>query len=108
VQTRQHSTAISTLMLALLSACSPTVPSSHPASSPASPVAAEGAVAEVTRSFQTDVPAPAQAAPNHMDHAGHTHNPTRVVYVCPMHPEVTSDKADSRCSKCGMNLVEKK
>jgi FtsP/CotA-like multicopper oxidase with cupredoxin domain len=27
-----------------------------------------------------------------------------VVYVCPMHPEVTSDKAD-RCPKCGMKLV---
>jgi uncharacterized cupredoxin-like copper-binding protein len=25
-------------------------------------------------------------------------------YVCPMHPEVTSDKAD-RCPKCGMKLV---
>lgn len=28
-------------------------------------------------------------------------------YTCPMHPEVTSDKA-GKCSKCGMNLVEKK
>ena len=27
-----------------------------------------------------------------------------VVYVCPMHPEVTSDKAD-RCPKCGMRLL---
>lgn len=32
-----------------------------------------------------------------------------VFYQCPMHPEVTSDKAGS-CSKCGMDLekVEKK
>ena len=29
------------------------------------------------------------------------------VYVCPMHPEVTSDKPGS-CPKCHMDLVEKK
>ncbi|MEO5570522.1 MAG: DUF6799 domain-containing protein [Bacteroidia bacterium] len=29
------------------------------------------------------------------------------MYVCPMHPEVTSDKA-GKCPKCGMDLVEKK
>lgn len=28
------------------------------------------------------------------------------IYVCPMHPEVTSDKPGS-CSKCGMDLVLK-
>ncbi len=27
-------------------------------------------------------------------------------YACPMHPEVTSDKA-GKCSKCGMDLVKK-
>ncbi len=30
-----------------------------------------------------------------------------MTYTCPMHPEVTSDKA-GKCPKCGMDLVEKK
>jgi heavy metal-binding protein len=30
-----------------------------------------------------------------------------VVYVCPMHPEVTGKKGD-KCPKCEMDLVEKK
>jgi len=32
---------------------------------------------------------------------------TAVVYTCPMHPEVQSDKP-GKCPKCGMDLVEKK
>jgi len=31
----------------------------------------------------------------------------KVIYTCPMHPEVTSDKP-GKCPKCGMNLVPKK
>jgi hypothetical protein len=30
-----------------------------------------------------------------------------VVYTCPMHPEVISDKPGN-CPKCGMKLVQKK
>lgn len=31
---------------------------------------------------------------------------TAVLYVCPMHPEITSVKADT-CSICGMDLEKK-
>jgi hypothetical protein len=31
----------------------------------------------------------------------------KIVYTCPMHPEVQSDK-QGNCSKCGMTLIEKK
>jgi hypothetical protein len=31
----------------------------------------------------------------------------KTTFICPMHSDITSDKA-GKCSKCGMNLVEKK
>lgn len=32
----------------------------------------------------------------------------KVIYECPMHPEITADKAGERCPKCGMRLVPRK
>ena len=32
----------------------------------------------------------------------------KVIYTCPMHPEVISENGDDKCPKCGMNLVEMK
>lgn len=32
---------------------------------------------------------------------------SKAAYSCPMHPEITSDKA-AKCSKCGMDLEKKK
>ena len=37
---------------------------------------------------------------------GTQNDSTKLAYVCPMHPEVTSDKP-ANCSKCGMALVKK-
>lgn len=51
-----------------------------------------------------------EAAPD--PHAGHAHGDTKpadnaTLYVCPMHPEVTSTLTDQKCPKCGMKLVPK-
>jgi len=32
--------------------------------------------------------------------------PAKVMYTCPMHPEVLTEKP-GKCPKCGMNLVKK-
>jgi Cu(I)/Ag(I) efflux system membrane fusion protein len=30
---------------------------------------------------------------------------TKVIYTCPMHPEIRSDK-EGKCPKCGMDLIK--
>lgn len=65
-------------------------------------------------------PAPEHHRPNDMSEIKHAHASTHSVqhsdtpasqpslYVCPMHPEVTSTEPGQRCPKCGMKLVLKK
>ena len=52
--------------------------------------------------------AEAQKAAGGGSHAGHEPQvgSKQVIYTCPMHPEVTSDKPGT-CPKCGMTLVKK-
>lgn len=38
--------------------------------------------------------------------ARHEHNHGQLAYVCPMHPEVQSDKP-GKCHKCGMQLKKR-
>jgi Heavy metal binding domain len=42
----------------------------------------------------------------HGEHGGHGDEDATAGYVCPMHPEVTSD-TPGKCPKCGMDLVKK-
>ena len=46
----------------------------------------------------------AHAAHDHTSHDHTTHSDTTAQYICPMHPEVTSNEPGS-CPKCGMFLV---
>lgn len=74
-------------MSVLLVACSG-APEAPPEAPPAVPPAVAAPAAPAG-----DVPVEAAPAP---------------AYVCPMHPEETSNDADAKCGKCGMDLVEAK
>lgn len=76
----------------LVAACSPApAPVSRSANDPSNP----------------DAPAGRDPITASVD--GHEHSDgAATVYACPMHPEVTSDKRDQVCPKCGMKLVPKK
>jgi hypothetical protein len=50
----------------------------------------------------TGCKSPEKAAGSHPSSTG----TERVMYVCPMHPDVTSDKP-GKCPKCGMELEKK-
>lgn len=94
--------------LVTLVACSPApMPISQSSRDPSNPNAAEGVPPAVP------IVHTATAASN--PHAGHDHrggdapsgDADAVTYVCPMHPEVTSN-APGACPKCNMKLVPKK
>jgi hypothetical protein len=96
-------------------ACSPApAPVSTSRNVPSSPAAPEGAL-PVNPAASGPSPRPgAPPAPEH-DHARHDGSLATTsdggtqgtVYVCPMHPEVTSSTA-GLCPKCNMKLVPKK
>jgi len=105
-------------------ACSPgPAPVSQSPRDPSNPSAAEGAVPPSSKAMLMNAPSVAAThEPTTPEHAGHQHGAApatsasavstdagsaAVVYVCPMHPEVTSS-SPGKCPKCGMTLVPKK
>ena len=69
-----------------------------PADHPAHPTAAEAPAPERSRALRDQGTAPSETAQK---------NTAPVVYTCPHHPEVTSDKPGV-CPKCEMKLQPKK
>jgi hypothetical protein len=96
-------------------ACSPApAPVSESSRDPSSPRAPEGVtpfmVASVSQTGTAGGGAHDHGASGHHDHgasAAVDGGAQGVVYVCPMHPEVTSTK-QGLCPKCNMKLVPKK
>ncbi len=108
----------------LVAACSPApMQVSQSRHDPSSPNAPEGASPVMVAAA---IPAPPSSEPaaksGGHDHHGHAHahdeanevpassdgGTEGVVYVCPMHPEVTSNAPGALCPKCNMKLVPKK
>lgn len=111
-------------LVPVLGACSPSpLPISRSSSDPSSPSAPPGISPLLATVASVPVP-PASPGPaaehhEHHDHDAHAASAVHadhdspsgtdgVVYVCPMHPEVTSTKAGELCPKCNMKLVPKK
>jgi hypothetical protein len=93
------------LLVASTVGCSPApAPVSTSQRDPSNPVAPEGTTPPI---------APLVAAAPPPGHGAHAKDPpadagaSSAVYVCPMHPEVTSS-APGVCPKCNMKLVLKK
>ncbi len=96
------------MALLFVAACSPAAPAvSQAAGDPSNPKAAEGKD-PLALAVAAKAPLPAPAAHvEHEGHEGHDHGSASAAYVCPMHPEVTSD-APGLCPKCNMKLVPSK
>lgn len=87
-------------------ACSPApMPISTSSREPSSPFAPEGVTPSVPASAPPVAP-PGNEQPHHQ-HVQQASDAGAEVYVCPMHPEVTS-KTPGLCPKCNMKLVPKK
>src|SRR5260370_13966431 len=107
------------------SACSPgPMPVSQSPRDPSNPASEEGVPPLSLLASAADPNLAPRSPEDASEHAGHhqhrrssaprsdqgtsTHTgPGSVVYVCPMHPEVTSS-SPGQCPKCGMDLVPKK
>ena len=97
------------LFLMVLSGCaassaSPSLPDNHPASPAAASSPLPARSVTLAMGFE-----PSVDTGDHSSHQSHE-TPTAAgqpVYVCPMHPEVTSLKPDDRCPKCKMKLKVK-
>jgi hypothetical protein len=93
----------------------PALSANHPASPDAA--AAPHLEHSSTLALSNDAPAAAAGVGDHAMHGGareaasslpDTMNPSAAnLYVCPMHPLVTSGKPDQRCPECGMKLVKR-
>lgn len=67
----------------------------------------ENTSVETTTTTPDDNPLPADTAKSDMNKGIGEAAGKNVIYTCPMHPEVQSDKP-GKCPKCGMTLVVKK
>ena len=82
----------------------------HPANPAAATAPLPAASTVLTMSATAPAPATAPAAIDHSGHAEHTGHAApatkqaAALYVCPMHPEVTSNDPKARCHICGMFL----
>lgn len=95
-----------------VAACSPApAPVAHAANDPSNPDAPEGTPVLSSASSPTPHAHHEGASPLAAPHEGHA-DPADApamdtVYVCPMHPDVTS-KEPGECPKCHMKLVPRK
>jgi hypothetical protein len=79
---------------------------------PGDPAGAESQQPRITKTLATDEKPLADMASNDDKNMSNMGSGTEAsenagdVYVCPMHPDVTSDQP-GKCPKCGMSLVKK-